>query len=415
MEHIPDHMHLVISTRSDPPLPIARLRSQNQMIELRSSELSFSEKDISVFFNKKLKLRLSKDDVYSLESKTEGWIAGLQLAALSMQGHDDVSKFIEDFAGDNRYIMDYLIEEVMNKQSEEEKDFLLHTSILDQISGPLCDTILNISNSQFILESLEKNNMFVFPLDKERHWYRYHHLFADLLKQKLLLKDKSYIEELHANACVWYEQNKMYELAIEHALLINNYEKSIQLLGVKVEGMWENGQHASIMKYGDLLPDEVIKRNPEFCLYYGWILTISGNIQKAELLLEYAESILKKRKVERDSLEYEKKLLGKISVALAQLNSIIARPEKILAYCKTAMEYLSEDDPLWYSWTWYSTGMANLALENYRESIEDLNKALEYGKKSGNIYLMSTIVSRLSFIMHRLGHYKTAYKLCTDF
>ena len=185
LEHIPGNIHIVILTRSDPALSVSRLRSQHQLVELRSSDLSFSANDISILFNKKLKLGLSIDDVYSLETKTEGWIAGLQLTALSMQGREDISEFIQDLKGDNRYIMDYLMEEVLKIQTDDIKEFLLQTSILEQMSAPLCNAVLNRNDSQLILETLEKNNMFVIPLDNERNWYRYHHLFAELLKQRL--------------------------------------------------------------------------------------------------------------------------------------------------------------------------------------------------------------------------------------
>ena len=153
-----------------------------------------------VLFNKKLKLGLSIDDVYSLETKTEGWIAGLQLTALSMQGREDISEFIQDLKGDNRYIMDYLMEEVLKIQTDEIKEFLLQTSILEQMSAPLCNAVLNRNDSQLILETLEKNNMFVIPLDTERSWYRYHHLFADLLKQRLHCREKASIIKLHNKA-----------------------------------------------------------------------------------------------------------------------------------------------------------------------------------------------------------------------
>ncbi len=249
IENIPENIHIVLSTRSDPNLPVAKLRSQHQMVELRSSDLSFSTNDISVLFNKKLKFKLSIEDIHSLEAKTEGWIAGLQLAALSIQGYEDTSAFIEAFAGNNRYIMDYLIEEVLKIQTDDTKEFLLNTSILEQISAPLCNSVLNRNDSQLILEELEKQNMFVFPLDTERHWYRYHHLFADLLKQRLLYKDKSIIEELHNNACNWFEKNEIYDLVIKHALEVKNYDKSIQLLSEIVESMWENGQHSAIIQY----------------------------------------------------------------------------------------------------------------------------------------------------------------------
>ncbi len=165
LEHIPVNIHIVILTRSDPSLSVSRLRSQHQLVELRSSDLSFSANDISVLFNKKLKLGLSIDDIYSLETKTEGWIAGLQLTSMSMQGREDISGFIQDLKGDNRYIMDYLMEEVLKIQPDDINEFLLQTSILEQMSAPLCNAVLNRNDSQLILETLEKNNMFVIPLD----------------------------------------------------------------------------------------------------------------------------------------------------------------------------------------------------------------------------------------------------------
>ncbi len=190
---------------------------------------------------------------YSLETKTEGWIAGLQLTALSMQVREDISGFIQDLKGDNRYIMDYLMEEVLKTQTDEIKEFLLQTSILEQMSAPFCNAVLNRNDSQLILETLEKNNMFVIPLDEERNWYRYHHLFAELLKHRLHLGDKATIIELHNKAIEWFNNNSMPLLAIRHAIETENFEKSIQLLGEIVETMWENGQHAAILKYGDII------------------------------------------------------------------------------------------------------------------------------------------------------------------
>ena len=418
LEHIPDNIHIVILTRSDPNLPVAKLRSKYQLVELRSSDLSFSANDISVLFNKKFKFKLSIEDINSLETKTEGWIAGLQLTALSMSGRKDISEFISELKGDNRYIMDYLIEEVLKIQTDDIKEFLLQTSILEQISGPLCNAVLNRNDSQLILEKLEKNNMFVFPLDAERHWYRYHHLFADLLKQRLLLKDKTVIKELHNKACAWFEQNKMYELAIEHALEINNYEKSIQLLGEIVEKMWKNGLHSAVLKYGNLLPDEFIKKNPDFCLYYSWILITSGQIQKAEPFLTSAEKTTKKiiddKNSSEEDVQYNKKLLGKISVAFAYMNSYEVRSEKIFDYCKTAMKNLSDDDPLWFSWAWFSYGIAYFSIGEIHKSIEAYENALEYAKKSGNIYLISSVAIRLAENEQQLGHYKSSYKICSD-
>jgi LuxR family maltose regulon positive regulatory protein len=418
LEHIPANIHIVILTRSDPAISISRLRSQNQLVELRSLDLSFSANDISILFNKKLKLGLSIDDVYALETKTEGWIAGLQLTALSMQGRDDISGFIKDFKGDNSYIMDYLMEEVLRIQTDDIKEFLIQTSILEQMSAPLCNAVLNRNDSQQILEMLEKNNMFVIPLDTEGTWYRYHHLFADLLKQRLQLQNKEAVTELRAKACDWFEQNNMFDFAIGHALAIQNHEKSIQMIGCVVEKMWENGQHAAILKYGNLLPEELIQKNTSFSLYFSWILIISGQIKKAEPFLLSAESITKniidKLNSSDQEIRYNKKLLGKISVAFAYLYSITADAEKTFHYGKTAMKNLSEDDPLWFSWGWYSIGIAETVRGHIKESVEAYGKALAYGKKSGNIYLISSIAMNLAYLEVRMGLYTSAYRKCSD-
>jgi LuxR family transcriptional regulator, maltose regulon positive regulatory protein len=418
LEHIPGNIHLAILTRSDPSLPLARLRSQHQLVELRSSDLGFSANDIAVLFNKKLKLGLSIEDVYSLETKTEGWIAGLQLTALSMQGREDISGFIRDLNGDNRYILDYLIEEVLKIQTDDIREFLVHTSVLEQMSAPLCNKVLNRNDSQSILETLDKNNMFIVRLDDERHWYRYHHLFADLLRQRLLQKDQMLIFDIHNKACDWFEQNNMHDFAIEHALKIKNYEKSIQLLGDKVESMWENGLHAAILKYGDLLPDELIKSNPGFCLYYAWILIASGKWEQAKPYLISAENKTKSRlndkNISPEIMDYNQNLLGRIFVAFAYLNSSEEDPVSIFAYCEKAIENLKEDNPLWFSWVWYSYGIAYYAGGNIQESNRAFKIAWEYGKKSGNLYLISAIAFRVADIEQQLGHYKSAYKKCSD-
>ncbi len=418
LEHIPGNIHIVILTRSDPALSLSRLRSQNQLVEVRSSDLSFSTNDISILFNKKLKLGLSLDDVYSLETKTEGWIAGLQLTALSMQGREDISGFIQDLKGDNRYIMDYLMEEVLKIQTDEVKEFLLQTSILEQMSAPLCNAVLNRNDSQFILEWLEKNNMFVIPLDDERNWYRYHHLFAHLLKQRLHIGSKAAIIEHHNKAIDWFKDNSMPFLAIEHAIESGNFEKSILILGDIVETMWENGQHAAIMRYGNLLPDELIKKSADFSLYYAWILIIVGQNQKVEPFLVSAEiittTIINDKNSSEEDIQNSKKLLGKICVAFACLHSKTDNPGKTFSYFKAAMENLSEDDPLWLSWGWYSIGHAEDVRGNVNECIGVFEKALAYSIKSGNIYLISHNAVNVSYMEQRMGLYTSAYKKCSD-
>jgi LuxR family maltose regulon positive regulatory protein len=385
---------------------------------LRSSDLSFSANDISILFNKKLRLGLSIENVYSLENKTEGWIAGLQLIALSMQGRENISEFIQDLKGDNRYIMDYLMEEVLKIQTDDIKEFLLRTSILEQMSAPLCNAVLNINESQLILETLEKNNMFVIPMDEKRSWYRYHHLFADLLKQRLLLLSEPYLENLHNKACDWFEQNGMYEFALENALIIKNYDKSIQILGGIAESMWENGLHTSILKFCDLIPDHLVKKNPTLCLYFSWILITTDQLQKAEPFLTSAENITTKiindPRSSADVVNSNNKLLSKISVAFAYLNTFAMSPDKVLDYARTAMKFLSDDDSLWLGWIWYSVGMVEMSKGNIEQGATTLRKSLDYSKKSNNLYLISEIAYEIAYHEMRHGHYKAAYKHCSD-
>jgi len=335
-----------------------------------------------------------------------------------MQGREDISKFVRDLKGDNRYIMDYLMEEVLKIQTDEIKEFLLQTSILEQMSAPLCNTVLNRSDSQQILEMLEQNNMFVIPLDEERNWYRYHHLFADLLKQRLNIRGKRTIIELHNKAIEWFKNNSMLLLAIEHAIVTENFEKSILFLGEIVESMWKNGQHAAILKYGDLLPDELIKKNADFCLYYAWILIIAGQVQKAEPFLMSAEiitmQIINNKDSSKKDVQYNKKLLGKTSVAFAFLYSMSSNSEKTLNYCKTALNNLQEDEPFWNSWAWYSVGWAEEVSGHINECAVAFEKALAYAKKSESIYLISTNAYNVAYLEQRMGKYTSAYNKCSD-
>jgi len=408
IDHLPPNLHLVVISRSDPPLPISRLRSQNELVELRSADLSFTVNDLHTFLNKKLKLDLSLEDIKLLEQKTEGWIAGLQLSAISMQGRKDVSEFISQLMGNNRYIMDYLLEEVLNMQPEQTQDFLIRTSILEQISGDLANSVLEISNSQAILELLEKNNMFIIPLDSERLWYRYHHLFADLLKQRLKTDQGDMLINLHERASSWFADHDFTILAIEHAIEAGNHEEAMRLLYQTVEDLWKNGQHATIMKFGKLLKEEIRKCNPNFCLYYAWILNSAGHLEEAEKVLVNAE------KLAMADLPKNSTLLGKISVAFTYLLSSSRNTERIFHYCEQARKYLKDDDPLWYSWAWLSYGVACVYTDKLQESGDAFEAAFEYGKLSGNLYLMTTAITRLVYGKMRLGKYHYSYEKCKE-
>ncbi|MBW6499944.1 MAG: LuxR C-terminal-related transcriptional regulator [Bacteroidales bacterium] len=367
---------------------------------------------------KKFKLGLSVDEVHSLEIKTEGWIAGLQLAAISMQGTEDISGFIRDLEGDNRYIMDYLIEEVLKTQTDDRREFLLQTSVLEQISASLCNAVVNRNDSQYILESLEKNNMFVIPLDENRTWYRYHHLFAGLLKQRFLQSYQEKIKDIHDKASAWFEENALHELAIDHALEIRDFEQSIRIPGRIVERMWEVGHHSAILRYGKLLPDEVIKSNQEFALFYSWILIAAGQAAESEKYLADAQKVIDAlingEVSTTEAIGANKLLFGKLAATLAYMKLFTVLPETIIKYSEIAIENLSEINPLWTGWAWYFIGNAELVKGDVHKGLDAFNYALEHSKKTDNIYLIATITSAIVSRRCALGQYRKAFALCTD-
>ena len=218
LEHLPPQVHLVITTRADPALPLARLRARGELVEIRAADLRFTPDEAAVYLNETMGLDLTVADVAALEGRTEGWIAALQLAALSIQGRDDAAGFIANFAGDDRYIVDYLVEEVLHRQPEQVRSFLLETSILTSMTGPLCDAVTGQVGGKAMLETLDRGNLFLVPLDGRRRWYRYHHLFADVLRARLLEERTGRVPALHRRACEWYEEHGDRSEAIRHAI-----------------------------------------------------------------------------------------------------------------------------------------------------------------------------------------------------
>ena len=241
LEHMPPQMHLIVATREDPQLPLARLRARGQLTELRATDLCFTSEESAQFLKGMMSLNLSAGDIAALEDRTEGWIAGLQLAALSMRGREDVPEFIRSFAGDNRYVVEYLVEEVLHRQPELIRSFLLQTSILERLTGPLCDAVTGQEDGRVMLEAVERGNLFVVPLDDERRWYRYHHLFADVLQARLLAEQPDRALTLHQRASAWYERSGSPADAIRHALTAQDFERASGLVELAALGMLGSG------------------------------------------------------------------------------------------------------------------------------------------------------------------------------
>jgi LuxR family transcriptional regulator, maltose regulon positive regulatory protein len=291
VEYQPPQMHLVIATREDPHLPLARLRTRGQLTELRAADLRFTPAEAAEFLYRVMGLSLSEEDIAALESRTEGWIAGLQLAALSMQGRSDVTSFIQSFTGSHRFVLDFLVEEVLQRQSVDIHRFLLKTAILDRLSGSLCDAVTGREDGKEMLETLERGNLFISPLDDQRQWYRYHPLFAEVLQARLLDKQPDQVFSLHQRASEWYEHNGSAVDSIRHALAAKDYERAATLVELAVPEMRRNRQEATHTELGWLkaLPDELIHVRPVLSVAYAYALFGDGELEAVEARLWDAE------------------------------------------------------------------------------------------------------------------------------
>jgi len=285
LDHLPSQLHVVIAGRADPALPLAGLRARGELAEIRAAELRFTPDEAAAYFNGMMGLQLTARDVAVLEARTEGWIAALQLAALSMQGRDDIGGFIAGFAGDDRYVVDYLAEEVLQRQSDRVQTFLLQTSILGRLSGPLCDAVTGQGGGKAMLEALDRGNLFLVPLDDRRRWYRYHHLFADVLQARLLDEQPGQVPDLHRRASAWYEQNGEQPVAISHALAAGDFERAADLVELAIPAMRRGRQEAAVRGWLEVLPGELIRARPVLSVAYAWALLVSGELDGVQTRL----------------------------------------------------------------------------------------------------------------------------------
>ena len=289
LEHLPPQVHLVVSTREDPDLPLARLRARGELVEVRAADLRFTLDEVAAYLNDVTGLDLAASDVAALEGRTEGWVAALQLAALSMQGRDDVAGFVAGFAGDDRYIVDYLVDEVLGRQPADVRSFLVQTCILDRLSGPLCDAVTGRHGGKAMLESLDRANLFLVPLDDRRRWYRYHHLFADVLRTHLMDEHPDQVAALHHRASRWHEQNREPSPAIRHALAAGDVERAAGLVELAIPELRRSRQEATIRGWLDAIPDEMVRVRPVLAVGFIGALMAGGEFEGVEDRLRDAE------------------------------------------------------------------------------------------------------------------------------
>ncbi|NOK61028.1 MAG: LuxR family transcriptional regulator, maltose regulon positive regulatory protein [Chloroflexi bacterium AL-W] len=398
LAHLPPQMHLIIMTREDPALPLARFRARGQLTEVRASDLRFTLDEATTFLNQVMGLQLSTNNIAALETRTEGWIAGLQLAALSMQGQQDVSNFITSFTGSHRFVMDYLVEEVLHQQPEHVQAFLLYTSILDRLCGPLCDAVLHdLTNSgQTTLTYLERANLFIIPLDNERCWYRYHHLFAELLRQRLQQKMTSSaggeiesITTLHQRASVWYEEHDLELEAFHHAVAAHDVEHAARLVEGTSMPLHFRGGVVPILNWLESSPTSVLDGRPSLWVMYASVLIFVGQLTKVEEKLEAAEAAL--QYVTSD--EKTRDLIGHIASIRATLAVAQDQVETIIEQSHRALAHLHPDNlPVRTATTW-TLGVAHQLQGDRAAARQAYTKALEISHEIGHfiINLMATI------------------------
>ncbi len=398
IDNLPPQMHLVIATREDPQLSLARLRARNQLTELRANDLRFTPSEAAGFLNQVMGLKLSAEDIAALETRTEGWIAGLQLAAISMQGHKDATGFIRSFTGSHHFVMDYLVEEVLHQQSESVQAFLLRTSILDRLCGPLCDAVLLDSSApgQETLEYLEHSNLFIIPLDNERRWYRYHHLFADLLRQRLLQSSASSLEnqergaaELHIRASLWYENNGLEIEAFRHATVANDVELATRLM----EGDWMplpfRGAVLPVLNWLKSLSTSVLDAIPLLWVTYASTLLASGQLTGVEQKLQAAEVALKDVKPD----DMTKDLVGRIAATRATLAAGRYDVETIISLSRIALENLHPENLSFRTFSTWKLGFAYELQGDRVAAARAYTEAISVSQASGNT--ITTVVAAM--------------------
>jgi LuxR family transcriptional regulator, maltose regulon positive regulatory protein len=349
LDHQPPQMHLLIATREDPPLPLARLRACSQLTELRAADLRFTPVEAADFLNRMMSLNLSAENITALETRTEGWIAGLQLAAISIQGHQDTASFIKSFTGSHHFVLDYLVEEVFQQQTESVQAFLLRTSILDRMCSPLCEAImLNYSGcGQETLEYLEHNNLFIVPLDNERRWYRYHHLFAELLRQRLQQSapsgnEEGGVTEYHIRASVWYEENGLEIEAFQHAAAANDIERAERLIEGKGMPLYFRGALAPLLSWLETLPTTVLDTWPSLWTTYASVSLATGQSAGIEQKLQSAEAALAAALQCAEPDDKTRDLIGRIAAIRATLAIYQNQIETIVCQSRRALEYLHQ-------------------------------------------------------------------------
>ncbi|HVP21479.1 MAG TPA: LuxR C-terminal-related transcriptional regulator [Anaerolineaceae bacterium] len=427
LEHQPEVMHLYIATRVDPPLPIAQMRARGQLNELRQADLRFTDNEAQDFLRKGVGIDIAADDIVTLMERTEGWVAGLQLAALSIRNQKDISRLIADFGESHEYIVDYFASEILSRQTDLVKNFLLKTCILQQMCGPLCDALTGQTNGQQILIQLREANLFTIQLDNERCWYRYHHLFGGLLRKQLQQEMPEAIPELHRRASQWYEEHQLPEQAFEHARSAGDQDSISRLVDIHIYSLWSRGEFDTMKHWINSLTEEQLLLRLELKVIKVVLMVNDGSVGEALKLLESTEQLLENQvksapedgrtSLVRIEQAEQAHLHALLYVARALITSLQENPQMVLSYAPQALAVLEKERPRdipWLSYLYISISNVHLQLSNWEAATDYLSRALELGIASNNYDLALTAMTKKAVALWAQGHINQAALVCQE-
>lgn len=407
IEHLPANVSLVVTSRSDPAWPLARWRARRQLAEIRSADLRFTAEETTVLLNQALRLDLSPPEIDTLVGRTEGWAVGLQLAGLSIKDHEDRSGFIAAFAGSHRFVIDYLVEEVLSQQAEPIREFLLATSILSRLCASLCDALTGSGNGQTVLEGLEQANLFVVPLDDHRAWYRYHHLFSEVLQARLRQDQPEIFVELHCRASAWFEQQGLMDYAIRHALAAPDIERAVRLVEENSLNMLQQSEILLIRSWLEQLPHDLVQTRPRLILAYGWTLILTGYLDAVDswLTAPQASAALSAPDLPAD-------VLGELVLFKATLARFQHQDARSLELAEEALELLSGDHRGLQAGAMYTIGVARLRLGDMDTAGLAFSEAVRLGERRGGPYMALIALQELSELQIKQGRLSQAIRTC---
>lgn len=375
LDHAPAALQVIIATRADPPLPLARWRGRGQLGELRAADLCFTPDETARFIERATQRALSAADSAALTARTEGWAAGLQIAALSLQRQPEAAQLVQALTGSNRNMLDHLLEEIFQQQSDDRQWFLLQTSILDRLSAPACDTLTGRADSQTVLHDLDKANLFIIPLDEDRQWYRYHRLFGDVLRQRLQQAQPDAVPALHQRASAWYARQGFMAKAIDHALAAKEYEAASHLIEQAAEATLMRGEVATLLKWIKALPEEVVRARSTLCIYDAWALLLAGRP------MESIRARLKDAGVEAEI----DRVPVEAAVIRAMLASMTGDATHALDLAQQALARVPDERLFLRNIALSSLGMAHVLRGETEAAVEAFNESARVGQQIGNV------------------------------